>query len=75
MYTIRYTEHLYDYLATLVSEIVRFSTEKSTQNIDEIFALINGNYAEFHDIAMAKKACDKATAFGSLWNTGIINYI
>ena len=51
--TIRYTEHLYDYLATLVSEVTRFSAANATGSLGEIFSLINDNYMEFYDLSRA----------------------
>ena len=72
---VRYTEHLYDYLATIVSEIVRFSESKKMDSIEQIYAIINDNYSEFLDLASAKKPIDKAIALKDFWQTGIISYI
>lgn len=73
--TIRFTEHLYDYLATLVSEIMRFSEAKELTSPGEIFAVINGNYAEFLDRSSAKKPIDKKLILGTLWETGVMDYL
>ena len=75
MSAVRYTEHLYDYLATLVSEVTRFSEKKSTDSLGEIFSLINDNYLEFHDLSLAKKQIDKSQVLGKLWTTGIIDFL
>ena len=72
---VRYTEHLYDYLATIVSEIVRFSESKQMDSLGQIFAIINDNYLEFLDLASAKKPIDRTIALGDFWKTGIISYL
>lgn len=72
---IRYTEHAYDYLATLVSEIVRFSHTNAISDPDEVFSLINDNYNEFLSVSATKKPIDKKTALAKLWTTGIIDYL
>lgn len=73
MSSIRYIEHLYDYLATFVSEIVRFTNLKNLQVQGEIFALINDNYKEFEYITGKKKVNN--TELGKLWTSGIIDFI
>lgn len=72
---VRYTEHLYDYLATLVSEITRFSESKSTNCLGEIFSSINDNYLEFCDLSSSKKAIDKSLVLGKLWTSGVIDFL
>ena len=72
---VRYTEHLYDYLATLVSEITRFSEEKSITDLEEIFSLINDSYLEFRDLSSAKKPIDKSLALGKLWTSGVMDFL
>lgn len=71
---VRYTEHLYDYLATLVSEVTRFSATKSIGSLGEIFSLINDNYIEFFDLSHAKQM-DKSSVLGKLWTTGVIDFL
>ena len=71
---IRYTEHLYDYLATLVSEITRFSAANATGSLGEIFSLINDNYMEFYDLSRAKQT-DKSSVFGKLWTSGVMDFL
>lgn len=73
--TIRFTEHLYDYLATLVSEIMRFSEAKGLASPGEIFAVVSGNYAEFLDRSSAKNPADPKLLLGTLWDTGIMDYL
>lgn len=72
---IRYTEHAYDYLATLVSEIVRFSYTNAISGPNEVFSLINDNYNEFLNVSAAKKPIDKRIALAKLWTNGIIDYL
>ena len=72
---IRYTEHLYDYLSTYISEAVRFSTEKSIIDWGEITVAINDNYTQFICIANDKKTKDKKLILKKLWTSGIIDYI
>lgn len=72
---VRYTEHLYDYLATLVSEVTRFSESKVTDSLGEIFSIINDNYLEFCDLSSAKKPIDKSLVLGKLWTAGIIDFL
>ena len=71
---IRYTEHLYDYLATLVSEVTRFSAANATGSLGEIFSLINDNYMEFYDLSRAKQT-DKSSVFGKLWTSGVMDFL
>jgi len=73
--TIRYIEHLYEYLATLVSEIMRFSETKKLNSLGTIFTFINDNYAEFCDLSSVKKPVDKKIALGKLWETGIMDFL
>lgn len=73
--TIRYIEHLYDYLATLVSEIMRFSETKRLSSLGKIFAFINDNYAEFSDLTSAKEPVDKKLILGKLWETGVMDFL
>lgn len=71
---IRYTEHLYDYLATLVSEVTRFSAANATGSLGEIFSLINDNYMEFYDLSRAKQT-DKPSVLGKLWTSGVMDFL
>lgn len=73
--TIRYIEHLYDYLATLVSEASRFASDYHVSNVGEVFSLICDNYNEFKEIASTKKLPDPPSQFGKLWTHGIIEYV
>ena len=71
---IRYTEHLYDYLATLVSEVTRFSAANATGSLGEIFSLINDNYMEFYDLSREKQT-DKPSVLGKLWTSGVMDFL
>ena len=71
---IRYTEHLYDYLATLVSEVTRFAAANATGSLGEIFSLINDNYMEFYDLSRAKQT-DKPSVLGKLWTSGVMDFL
>ena len=72
---LRFTEHLYDYLATYISEIVRFATVKDNLNFDELSTIINDNYCEFDFIASEKSLKNKKTLLGKLWTFGIMDFI
>lgn len=75
MSIIRYTEHLYDYLSTYISEAIRFAAEKNIMNWEEITVAINNNYAEFLYIANEKAIKDKKMFLQKLWVSGIMDYI
>ncbi len=74
-YIVRYTEHLYDYLATYISEIVRFATNDNNMLFGEIVSAINSNYNEFEYIASEKCISDKKTLLKKLWTSGVMDYI
>ena len=74
---IRYTEHLYDYIASCVSEVVRIANDNNSIDFGEIVAVINNNYYEFEQMSTEIKK-SKITAFdgfGSLWENGIIDFL
>ena len=48
---IRYTEHLYDYIASCVSEVVRIANDNNSIDFGEIIAVINDNYYEFEQMS------------------------
>lgn len=73
--TVRYIEHLYDYLATLVSETSRFTREYHVTYIGEVFSLISDNYNEFKEIAFAPKILDPSAQLGKLWTRGVIQFV
>ena len=73
--TIRYIEHLYDYLATLVSETTRFAREYHVTYIGEVFSLISDNYSEFSEIAFSPKLSDPPVQLGKLWSHGVIEFV
>ncbi len=73
--TIRYAEHLYDYLATYISELVRFASNKQLVGYDELAVAIVDNYNEFLDIVGDKSIKDKKSILSKLWSTGIIDLV
>ena len=73
--TIRYIEHLYDYLATLISETSRLAKKHNSSNMGEVFSLISDNYREFEEIASTKKLPDPTAQLGKFWTHGIIDFI
>lgn len=50
-YLISYIEHLYDFLAILIMEIVFVCSEKKIQSIEQIFPLLKDNYGAFDSTA------------------------
>lgn len=75
VYVVRYTEHLYDYLATYISEIVRFATVRDNVSFGEISVMINDNYNEFVFISDEKNIKDKKMAFKRLWLSGVMEFV
>ncbi len=67
---LRFIEHLYDYLSTFISEIVRCSNEKKINDLDEIMVYINSNYLAFSEITRTEKEL-----LGKFWETGIMEFI
>ena len=72
---INYTEHLYDYLATYISELVRFSVEKDITNMGQLSAAIIDNYNQFIFVADEKKLTPKQDYLKKVWSTGIMDFI
>lgn len=73
---VRYIEHLEDYLSEFVSEIVRYSKEKETTQIEVILEMIKDNHRQFTDIVNGKKKNGKYLALeDGLFRTGILNLI
>lgn len=72
---VSYTEHLYDYLATYISELARFSIEKGITNVCELSAAIIDNYNEFLFIAQERKLTPKRDYLQEVWTVGVMNYI
>ena len=73
---IRYTEHLYDYIASCVSEVVRIANDNNSIDFGEIIAVINDNYYEFEQMStdINKSRISAIDGFGSLWKNGIIDF-
>lgn len=73
---VRYIEHLEDYLSEFVSEIIRYSKEKETTQIEVILEMIKDNHRQFADIVNGKKKNGKYLALeDGLFRTGILNLI
>lgn len=72
---VSYTEHLYDYLATYISELARFSIEKGITNMGELSTAIIDNYNQFLFLADEKKLTPKRDYLKKLWTVGIMDYI
>lgn len=70
-YLITYIEHLYDYLAILIAEIVFICTEKQITEIDEIFPLLKDNYEAYNSTADLRKSLVSEFQL----KNGIIDYI
>ena len=73
-----YTEHLFDYLSTFVSEIVSCTQKSDFKNIGEIYCRIQDNYAVFQEIVKTPKKIspiDKQILDDTLFKTEIINFI
>lgn len=75
IYVINYTEHLYDYIATYISELVRFSVEKDITNMGQLSAVIADNYNQFVFVADEKKLTPKRDYLKKVWSTGIMDFI
>ncbi|WP_286910922.1 hypothetical protein [Clostridium sp. UBA1652] len=70
-YLVSYIEHLYDYLAILITEIVFICSEKKIESIDEIFPSLKDNYDAFESILQGKKVTMKEFQL----EDGIIDYL
>lgn len=70
-----YIEHLNDYLAGVVSEIIMWSERKNVDDIDLIFEIIKDNYMEFTDIGKSKKGANPQSLLRPLFETGIISLL
>lgn len=70
-YLVAYIEHLYDYLAILITEIVFICSEKIIESIDEIFPYLKDNYEAFQSLLQGKRVIVE----DFLLEDGIINYL
>ena len=73
-----YTEHLFDYLSTFVSEIVSCTEKSDFKNIGEIYCKIQDNYAAFQEIVKypdKMTPADKQILNDTLFKTGILSFI
>lgn len=72
---IRYIEHLDDYLASFVSEVVVCANNKNEDSIEIVLEIIKDNYREFCAIKNAKKGASPQTLLEDLLKTGVISLI
>lgn len=70
-----YIEHLEDYLATFVSEVVKCWEKHQGSNVEEIFEMIKDNYKEYSDIRSAKKQANPGELLEGLRASGIVALI
>ena len=54
-YLVTYIEHLYDYLAILITEIVFVCSESKIESIEEIFPYLKDNYEAFMSIQEGRR--------------------
>ncbi|MDD7796307.1 hypothetical protein PTZ02_18925 [Clostridium sp. 'White wine YQ'] len=66
-----YIEHLYDYLAILITKIVFICSEAKIELIDEIFPSLKDNYDAFESILQNKKVVVNEFQL----DDGITNYL
>lgn len=73
---VRYIEHLEDYLAEFVSEVVRYARENNLDRIENVLEMMKDNYSQFTDIVSGKKKKGMYLALETgLFSTGILNLI
>lgn len=70
-YLVAYIEHLYDYLAILITEIVFVCSEIEIKSINEIFPYLKDNYDAFESILQAEKVIIQEFQL----EDGIISYL
>lgn len=70
-----YIEHLEDYLATFVSEVIKYWEKHQGSNVEEIFEMIKDNYKEYSDIRSAKKQANPGELLEGMRASGIIALI
>lgn len=72
---IRQIEHLDDYLAGFVAEVVMCWERNPQSGIENIFEIIKDNYREYLDIKAAKKGANPMLLLDDLLETGIISLV
>lgn len=76
IYMMRYIEHLDDYLASFVSEIVMCANDRNLDSIEQIFELMKDNYQEFVDVVkVSSKKGNESPELDQFRKTGIITLI
>ena len=72
---IRQIEHLDDYLAGFVAEVVMCWEKNRQSSIESIFEIIKDNYREYSDIKASKKGANPIALLEDLRKTGIISLL
>ncbi len=72
---VRYVEHLYDYIATYITEIVRFASRKGISSFGELYTAINDNYQEFELLTADKAIKKNMNLLQAFFNSGIMDFI
>lgn len=72
---IRHIEHLDDYLASFVAEVVMCWERNPQISIENIFEIIKDNYNEYVDIKSSKKGASPMLLLEDLKETGIISLV
>jgi len=72
-----YTEHLYDYLSTFISEIVSCVSVNRLISLGEVFCKIQDNYTVFKEIADSRNKSqeDKDLLNNTVFTTGILSFM
>lgn len=72
-----YTEHLYDYLSTFISEIISCVSENNLTTLEEVFCKIQDNYSVFKEIADSRNKSqeDKDLINRTVCTTGILSFM
>ena len=75
-YIVRYIEHLDDYLASFVSEIVLCTKEKNLERIEHVLEITKDNYNQFKEFAaISRKKQGIVPQLSDFMKTGKINLI
>ena len=72
---IRQIEHLDDYLAGFVAEVVMCWEKNRQSSIESIFEMIKDNYREYSDIKASKRGANPIALLDDLRKTGIISLL
>lgn len=70
-----FIEHLEDYLASFVSEVIRCANKKQENSAEVVFEIIKDNYNVFADIVSSKKQVDTKGILSELTSSGIVELV